>query len=337
MSDGIRLRHRLEYAVIVPAYWLIRHLPYCGVRLLAAVIALVVRAVPGCRRLVQANIRCAMPELPEREVKRIAARSFHHLFLNMGEFIWIGGEPERIRRCYRIAEPLRRKLADIVERGERIIFVNPHLGNWEASGVIAPFFSGVRLAAIAKPLRNPLLNRLFNQRTREKAPGLEIIFARGAIRESLRALRTGKSLGTLIDQNTRVRDGGVFVNFFGIPVASSTAPATLKRYCDAHGIPAVIIYGTCVRRADGTVEALSSELSRPFESYADDREVVQELMEISERFIREYPDQYLWFYRRFQDITPDCPEAVRRRYPDYAVIPGEKFFRRNKITDDTSS
>ena len=49
MSDGIRLRHRLEYAVIVPAYWLIRHLPYCGVRLLAAVIALVVRAVPGCR------------------------------------------------------------------------------------------------------------------------------------------------------------------------------------------------------------------------------------------------------------------------------------------------
>ena len=172
------------------------------------------------------------------------------------------------------------------------------------------------------------MNKLFNQGTRERGARLEIIFSHGAIREALKALKAGRSIGTLIDQNTRVRDGGVFVDFFGIPVASSAAPAMLKRYCDAHGIPSAIVYGTCVRRDDGTVEALSADLPRPFSDYADDREVLQELMNISERFIREFPEQYLWFYRRFQYIPPDCPEETRRRYPDYAVSPGEKFYRK---------
>ena len=325
----IRFRHRLEYAAAVPCYWLIRHVPHGVIRGLASVVAACAHALPSLRNLVRKNIRAAMPELPEREVRRIAAASFHHLFLNLLEFLWIGGDPDRIRRCYRIAEPLRSKLSGFIERGERIIFVNPHLGNWEASGVIAPFFSGVPLVAIAKPLRNPLLNKLFNQGTRERGARLEIIFSHGAIREALKTLKSGRSIGTLIDQNTRVRDGGVFVNFFGIPVASSTAPAMLKRYCDAHDIPSAIVYGTCVRREDGTVEALSADLPRPFADYADDREVLQELMDISERFIREFPEQYLWFYRRFQYIPPDCPEETRRRYPDYAVSPGEKFYRKS--------
>ena len=60
---------------------------------------------------------------------------------------------------------------------------------------------------------------------REKVRGLEIIFSSGAIRAATKALRDGRGVGTLIDQNTRVRDGGSFVNFFGLPVSSSTAPA----------------------------------------------------------------------------------------------------------------
>ena len=145
---------------------------------------------------------------------------------------------------------------------------------------------------------------------------------------ALTALKQGKSIGILIDQNTRVRDGGEFVDFFGLPVPSSTAPAALKRYCDAHNVPAVIIFGSCPRLEDGRSVAHIEYLSKPFEQYADDREVIQELMVKAEADIRRYPDQYLWFYKRFQYICPDASEEVKKKYPAYAVEPSAAFFNR---------
>ncbi len=329
MGVLIDLRYRLEYTAVLIPYHLIRVLPLPVVRAGAKLLGRAFHLVPGAARLIRANIRSAMPELPPPEVARIEKASLVHLAWNMLEFIWLSGRPDRIRRCYHLPEPIAEELRGCVARKERIIFVNPHLGSWEASGVMAPFYAGVDMVAIAKPVRNPYLNRLLNRGNREQVTGLEIIFSRGAIRASLKALREGRGVGTLIDQNTRVRDGGVFVNFFGLPVPSSTAPAGLKRYCDAHGIPAVIIYGTSVRHPDGRVVAHSRRLSRPFGEYADDAEVLQELMEISEEYIRRYPEQYLWWYHRFQYIPPDCPPELRSRYPFYAAVARPAFFRKS--------
>ena len=69
-------------------------------------------------------------------------------------------------------------------------------------------------------------------------------------------------------------------------------------------------------------------LSKPFEEYANDREVIQELMVKAEADIRRYPDQYLWFYKRFQYISPDASEEIRKKYPAYAVDPVAAFFSR---------
>ncbi len=322
------IRHLLEYSGAVVVFWTIRHLPYRGVRLLAKACTGVLWLLPGYRRLILGNLRAALPELPETEVRRIGRASAWNLFFNLLEFFWIDGRPKRIRRCYVLPPAVESRLREIAAAGERIIFVNPHLGSWEASGLMAPYYAGIRMVAVAKPVRNPYVNRLLNGGSREKTPGLRIIFSRGAMRESLRALREGLGVGTLIDQNTRVRDGGVFIRFFGIPAPSSLAPATLMNYCRQHRIPARIVYGTSVRLADGRIHAFMEELPRPFAEYPDEAAVIQELMSISERYIRNYPEQYLWMYRRFQYIPPDCPPELRKRYPYYAREPEAKFFRR---------
>lgn len=335
MGILINLRYRLEYVGILIPYGVVRILPRPAIRIAGRILGEAFHLTPGVARLVRANIRCAMPELSDAEVCRIEKASLFHVAWNMLEFVWLSGRPDRIRRCYHLPEPIAEELRGCVARGERIIFVNPHLGSWEASGVMAPFYAGVDMVAIAKPVRNPYLNRLLNRGNREQVTGLEIIFSRGAIRAALKALREGRGVGTLIDQNTRVRDGGEFVNFFGLPVPSSTAPANLKSYCDAHGIPAVIIYGTSVRHPDGRIVAHSRRLSKPFQEYANAAEVLQELMQISEEYIRRYPEQYLWWYHRFQYIPPDCPPELRARYPFYAGVAKPGFFRRNvgKKTD----
>ena len=85
---------------------------------------------------------------------------------------------------------------------------------------------------------------------------------------------------------------------------------------------------------DGRIRAFGEELSRPFDEYPDDRAVIQEMMNISEKYIRAYPEQYLWLYKRFQHIPPDCPEELRTRYPYYAKTPGPAFFAAGKHRSD---
>ncbi len=280
------------------------------------------------RRLICGNIHAAMPELDDNEVRRIGRESCRHLLLNLFEFVWIAGNRRRIEKHYVLPADITARLKAYAAAGERIIFVNPHFGSWEASGLMAPYYAGVNMAAIAKPVRNPYLNKLLNSGSREKEHGLKIIFSNGALRAATRLLREGVSLGTLVDQNTRVRDGGAFVNFFGIPVPCSKSPAALMRFCRVHGIPSVIIYGSSLRMPDGRVQAFAAWLSKPFEEYASDEEVMQELMNISEKYIRQYPEQYLWLYRRFQYIPPDAAPEVRARYPYYAKTAPPKFFSR---------
>ena len=328
MSAFGRSRDFLVYLAVLIPYKAIRLMPYAVVKAAARFGGEIMNLIPSIHKLVRANIRIAFPEYSDAEVVRTGRRSLCNLTLNIAEFIWLNGRPDRIERCYVLPPDVTEQLKGHVARGERIIFVNPHLGSWEASGVMAPYYAGVDMVAIAKPVRNPYLNRLINSGNREKVKGLEIIFATGAIRAATRALRNGRGVGTLIDQNTRVRDGGSFVDFFGLPVPSSTAPAHLMKYCIAHELPAVIIYGTSVRHPDGRVHAHSAYLPKPFSEYHDETEVLQDLMKISESYIRQYPDQYLWFYRRFQYIEPSCPESLRKRYPWYARVVSSHFYRK---------
>ena len=157
-----KLRDFLVYLAILIPYKLLRIMPYCAVKGVAWICGCAMNLIPSIRKLVRANIRTAFPEYSAAEVAAVARRSLHNLALNMAEFVWLNGRSDRIERCYVLPEDITERLKGHVARKERIIFVNPHLGSWEASGVMAPYYAGVDMVAIAKPVRNPYLNRLLN-------------------------------------------------------------------------------------------------------------------------------------------------------------------------------
>lgn len=316
------IRYFLTYLIALYFCFCVRIAPRFLVRFYAWLVAKVACLMPTAMKISEANIRVAFPEWNESQVRKTARTSIKYVALNFLEFIWMSGIPRRIEKVCVLPEPVKSQLKKYVADGVRIIFVNPHLGSWEASGLMAPYYAGVKMVAIAKPSRNKYLNKLISG-SREKADGLRIIFAKGAMRAAVKALRQGMGLGTLIDQNTRGRDGGIFVNFFGLPAPCSAAPAVLKRYCGVNNMQSVIIYGTSVREGNNIV-GYTRELSKPFEEYADDRQVIQELMQISEEFIRRYPEQYVWLYKRFRYIPLDADDELAARYPFYAerVKPG---------------
>ena len=325
MKDFFKnIRYFLSYLVALWFCLMVRIAPRFMVRFYASLVAKIVCLMPSALKICEANIRVAFPEWSEKKVRSTARTSIKYVALNFLEFIWMSGIPRRIEKVCVMPDDVKAKLKAYVADSARIIFVNPHLGSWEASGLMAPYYGGVKMVAIAKPSRNKYLNKLISG-SREKADGLRIIFAKGAMRAAVKALREGMGIGTLIDQNTRVRDGGIFVDFFGLPAPCSAAPALLKRYCTANDMKAVILYGTSVREGNKII-ARTVELSKPFEGYADDNEVIQELMHISEDFIRRYPDQYVWLYKRFRYIPEEADDALAARYPFYAERAKASFY-----------
>jgi KDO2-lipid IV(A) lauroyltransferase len=194
------------------------------------------------------------------------------------------------------------------ERGPAI-YVTPHLGNWEIMAQ-AVARHGVRIHAVAQRVRNPLIAE-FVDRTR-RVYGLDLLSSRGAAKGLVRALRQGDAVAILMDQNVRPRHGGVFVDFFGLPVPTSRAPASLARRLQ---VP--ILCFACLRTPTG-FRLREERLPKPTAAYTDDLELTQDLMRTMERLVRQAPTQYMWGYERWRYLPPDCDAQTLDRFPAYA-------------------
>ena len=274
--------------------------------------------LPSVRRIAKANLKIFLPEKKECEISSIARQSVSNIVLTVMELFWFSGRPEKIRQYLDFDPAISREWESCVKDGRGLIYVCMHFGNWELAGLMIRTFIGGKFAVIAREVRNPRIDTLINES--RCTGGNMVIPARGAVKEMIKALKDGYAMATLVDQNTRVRDGGIFVDFLGLPVPVSRAPALFGRKMNA----SVVVCG-CMRnghRYKSYFEKLPCEPG----DYADDLEMTQDLMRIVEDIVRKNPEQYLWFYKRFQHIPREAGEDLIKKYPYYAELASERFY-----------
>ena len=279
--------------------------------------------VPFIRKLCISNIHAAFPEMSDRQVRETAKGSLRNLALTMCEFLWIRRHPDQFEKIVNV-EPSREnamKAKAYSQRGDGAILITPHMGNWEFAGRILTYVFKVPSGIVVKAARMPFLDRLVSDSRKNGC--FKIIYSKGAARAMKNALDEGLTVGILIDQNTKVRDGGIFVDFLGLKVPVSRAPAVLAR-----GKNRYIAVGAVIRNDDDTATAHLRELPKPASEYESDEEMIQDITDITTDYIRMAPEQYLWLYHRFQHIPPDTPPELRKRYPDYAKVPKPSFYSR---------
>ena len=74
-----KIRWSLEFVIVCIPYWILRILPWPLMRAVAWILGFVIHLIPGARKLVRANIKAAMPELSDKEVKRITRQCFDNV------------------------------------------------------------------------------------------------------------------------------------------------------------------------------------------------------------------------------------------------------------------
>jgi KDO2-lipid IV(A) lauroyltransferase len=181
----------------------------------------------------------------------------------------------------------------------RALMLTAHLGNWEYLSA-AHRIAGYPLAVVVRPLDAPVLQALAD--TMRRKTGVEIIDKRGALRPVLEALRRGRMIGILLDQNTSRREG-VFVPFFGRAASTSRSMALLALRTRTPIVPIFI------RREGPGRHRVVIEPPVPVPASTNDmEEAVVELTArctaVIERAVRQTPEQWLWVHDRWRTRPP---------------------------------
>ena len=175
--------------------------------------------------------------------------------------------------------------------GRGVVVVTAHFGNWEWMGARLAL-AGFPMAAIAKEQPNSGLDRLINEY--RKMEGIEPFSRSNALAAAMKALRRGKVLGFLADQDGR--KDGIFVDFFNVESSAPRGPALFAIRTGAPIVPVYIIrHGRGHRILVHQPILPNLTADEEFEMHA----LTERTSLILEKRIRQYPDHWWWFQRRW--------------------------------------
>jgi KDO2-lipid IV(A) lauroyltransferase len=245
------------------------------------------------RRIALDNLARAFPALDARGRARLARDASRHLGMMTIELARVLARPLEATLARIRLEGVEHLRAAMAAHG-RALLLTAHLGNWELL-TAANRLTGYPLSVVVRPLDAPWLDALA-ERLRGRT-GVELIDKRGALRPVLDALRRGRMIGILMDQNTARREG-VFVEFFGRPASTSRSIALLAVRTQT---PVVPVFAR--READGR-HVVVIHPALPMPPTNDPEAAVVELTArcttAIERAVREAPEQWLWSHDRWR-------------------------------------
>jgi len=181
-------------------------------------------------------------------------------------------------------------LEDALNEGRGVLFLTPHLGNFEMAARHGAKFKG--LTVMFRPPRKAFLAPLLE--AARNAEGVTAVPAnRQGVREFLRALKSGQAVGMLPDQVPREGDG-VWAPFFGREAFTVTLPGRLATQANA-----IVIVAACERLQGGAGWRMHY-VRAPEPLPADPRAQATLFNQLMESLILKFPEQYLWGYDRYK-------------------------------------
>ena len=229
---------------------------------------------------------------PTKAEEKIIRRSYRNMARTVGHAFWTCRNAlERVKQAGEMSEAGKRFLAE----NKPAVTVSGHIGCWEILSQLA-FLEGHKMMSVAKDIGTGGMTKLLMKA--RTSIGQEIVHADGAFRPLMQGLKEGKSLGLLVDQLVKTKDGGIWVKFFERPISVSAAPAFFSAKGKA---PIVVAWSRPLKDGRYRCEVVTSY--RP-EDARDIRGMTQKCICDLERIIRRHPSAWVLNYNYFRNL-PD--------------------------------
>lgn len=240
-------------------------------------------------KIISLNIQIAFPDMDQQQRQQLTKKAIRNELTSYFEFlsIWGASNQKNIQRIQKIhgEHYLHEALAD--KKG--VVLVIPHFGTWEVMNSWLSQYT--QMTILYKPVKNPDADQFVRDaRSREQAHLVPT--DESGVRQIFKALKQGGTTAILPDHTPD--HGGDMVDYFGIPLASSSLSAKLIQKTKAK---ALLIY-TMRNDQDGFdmyIEPINPQI---YEGPAENGTLI--LHQTLEQLIQRYPEHYHWSYKRFR-------------------------------------
>ena len=296
------MRQRLEFIVVFLLVRGLGGLPRSWARRAGAGLGALAFMLTGrLRRTGERNLQIAYPESDASWRGRVVRQLYRNLGFHLAEFCLMSRyTAESTRGMVRYAG-LEHFLA-ARERGRGVLVVTGHLGLWELSSFYHSLM-GYPMSMVIRRLDNPLVDRMVN--SIRCLHGNTVLHKDDFARGLLGAMRRGETVGILMDTNMTPPQG-VFVDFFGTPACTASGLARVAMRTEAAILPGFLTW-----REEEQNYVLEFGECLEFVSTDDDEQDIITNTQICttaiERWIRRFPEQWLWVHRRWKTRPPGEP------------------------------
>ena len=233
-------------------------------------------------------VRPAETYNPTVAEEKIIRRSYRNMARTVGHAFWTCRNAiERVKEAGEMSETGRKFLAV----NKPAVTVSGHIGCWEILSQLA-LLEGHRMMSVAKDIGTGGMTKLLMKA--RTSIGQEIVHADGAFRPLMQGIKNGKSLGLLVDQLVKTKDGGIWVRFFGRPIPVSAAPAFFSAKGKA---PIVVAWSRPLKDGRYRCEVVSVYKC---EEARNIRAMTERCIRDLERVIRRHPSAWVLNYRYFR-------------------------------------
>ncbi|WP_208435755.1 lipid A biosynthesis lauroyl acyltransferase [Bartonella phoceensis] len=244
-----------------------------------------------------ANLRAAYPEKTEEDLHAIAIEMWENIGKFLAEYIFL----DKIFDFDPHAEQpglIEVKGVEIFQRLKEEkkphIFFTAHTGNFELLPICAQSF-GLDVTVLFRSPNNPYIAKQV-LKARQTSMGHLVPSQAGAAWALAAKLAEGKNVGMLVDQKFH---RGILGTFFNRPLKTNPLIIKLARQYDCDIYPA-----RCIRLAGGRHRLeLYERVKLPLDekNEIDIAASIQKLNDIVESWVREYPGQWAWLHRRWDN------------------------------------
>ncbi len=250
----------------------------------------------GRHRVALNNLKHAFPEKTDAERRDIAIGMWGNMARLVAEYVFLEDIFDYVQNAEKHGL-IEVEGADIFEklRHEQTphIFFTAHTGNFELLPICAATF-GLEVTALFRAPNNPYVAKKVLEARRTKMGSL-IPSKAGAVWALATVLQSNGNVGMLVDQFFY---SGAEVTFFGRAAQTSPLLPRLARQFNADVYPA-----RCIRMPGGRYKLqLFDKIDLPLtpKGKIDIDASCQLLNDIVEGWVREYPDQWMWFHKRWK-------------------------------------
>ena len=242
-------------------------------------------------KVCKANLKKALPNKTEEEIKIIEKKFYAHLCDVIVETIKsFTINSKELNKRMKLLNP--EVLAEVYQTNRKMIAVTGHYGNWEWAAITLPFQSNYSAQGVYLAIKNPIINRaMMKSRSRF---GIDLLEA-GKIYQELENRKSILSItGFIADQSPSKPEKGIWMHFLNqeTVVASGT-----ERYAALHEM--AVAFGK-IRKIKRGYYTLEYELVTENAALEKAGTITQKHTQILEKIIQEEPQFWLWSHKRWK-------------------------------------